>query len=125
MLNDQDSNDGYAPPIGAVERKLMELKPGSRWKSAVCDGEFVVVRPPKTPVEGLECGGYALIPHAEARPEGKSVAADFAEGSQAGKRYADEETGLEILCSKTGAGSLSIGGRPIGAKEAKKLPASD
>ena len=24
----------------------MELKPGSRWKSAVCDGEFVVVRPP-------------------------------------------------------------------------------
>ena len=24
----------------------MELKPGSRWKSAVCDTEVVVVRPP-------------------------------------------------------------------------------
>ena len=25
----------------------MDLKPGSRWKSAVCDTEVVVVRPPK------------------------------------------------------------------------------
>ena len=90
----------------------------------MCDTEVVVVRPPKTEA-GLECGGYPVIPHAEARPEGKTIAADFAEGSQAGKRYADEETGMEVLCTKTGAGTLTIGGRPIGAKEAKKLPASD
>lgn len=102
----------------------MDLKPGSRWKSAVCDAEFVVVRPPKTPV-GLECGGAPVIPHAEPRPEGVTLSPDFAAGSQAGKRYADEETGLEALCSKAGAGSLSIDGREIGAKEAKKLPASD
>jgi hypothetical protein len=102
----------------------MDLKPGSRWKSAVCDTEVVVVRPPKTATT-LECGGYAVVPHAEAKPEGKTVAEGFAEGSQAGKRYADEETGMEVLCTKTGAGTLTIGGRPIGAKEAKKLPASD
>lgn len=102
----------------------MELKPGSRWKSAVCDTEVVVVRPPKAEAT-LECGGYAVIPHAEARPEGKAVAEGFADGSQAGKRYADEETGMEVLCTKSGAGTLTIGGRPIGAKEAKKLPASD
>lgn len=102
----------------------MELKPGSRWKSAVCDVEVVVVRPPRTEAT-LECGGYQMVPHAEAKPEGKAIAADFAEGSQAGKRYADEETGMEVLCTKAGQGTLTIGGRPIGAKEAKKLPASD
>jgi hypothetical protein len=102
----------------------MDLKPGSRWKSAVDDVEVVVVRPPKSPAT-LECGGYPVIAHAEAKPEGKTVAEGFAEGSQAGKRYADEETGMEVLCTKTGAGTLTIGGRPIGAKEAKKLPASD
>lgn len=102
----------------------MDLKPGSRWKSAVCDAEFVLVRPPKTPVT-LACGGAPVIPHAQAKPEGATLAADHAGGSAAGKRYADAETGLEALCSKAGAGSLSIDGRPIGAAEAKKLPASD
>jgi hypothetical protein len=42
-----------------------------------------------------------------------------------GKRFSDDESGLEVLCVKPGAGSLSIDGRAIGAKEAKKLPASD
>ncbi|MBW8813121.1 MAG: hypothetical protein JF588_06810 [Caulobacterales bacterium] len=102
----------------------MELKPGSRWRSAVCDAELVVVKPAKIPVT-LECGGAPVIPHAEARAEGAAVAADHAAGSLAGKRYADPETGLEVLCTKAGAGSLSIDGRPIGATEAKKLPASD
>jgi len=102
----------------------MELKPGSRWKSAACDTEVVIVRPPQAPIS-LECGGYPMAPYGDPRPEGKAIAAEFAEGSQAGKRYADAETGMEVLCTKAGAGTLTIGGRPIGAKEAKKLPASD
>ena len=102
----------------------MDLKPGSRWKSAVCDAEFVVVRPPKTPAT-LECGGAPVIPHAQARTAGPAVSADHAAGSAAGKRYADPETGLEALCSKAGAGSLSVDGRAILATDAKKLPASD
>jgi len=102
----------------------MELKPGSRWKSAVDDTEVVVVRPPKVEIS-LECGGYPMIGHAEAKPEGKTLSPDFSDGSQMGKRFADEETGLEILCTKSGAGTLTIGGRVIGTKDAKKLPASD
>jgi hypothetical protein len=102
----------------------MDLKPGSRWKSAVCDTEVVVVRPPKAPV-ALECGGQPMIANAEAKPAGLSLSPDHSGGCQMGKRFADDETGLEVLCVKPGAGSLSIGGRPIGAKEAKKLPASD
>lgn len=102
----------------------MDLKPGSRWKSAVCDTEVVVVRPPKTPVS-LECGGQPMVAHAAAKPEGLAVSGDHAGGSQMGKRFADEASGLEVLCSKGGAGSLSIDGQAITAKDAKKLPASD
>lgn len=102
----------------------MDLKPGSRWKSAVCDGEFVVVRPAKTPVR-LECGGHPLVAHGGEKPAGLTASADHSGGSAAGKRYTDADTGLEVLCSKAGAGSLSVDGRPIGMAEAKKLPSSD
>ncbi len=102
----------------------MELKPGSRWKSAVCDTEIVVVRPPKTTV-GLECGGHPVLPHAEAKPAGLELSDEHAAGCQMGKRFADESSGLEVLCSKGGAGSLAIDGKPLEAKDAKKLPASD
>jgi hypothetical protein len=102
----------------------MELKPGSRWKSAVCDGEFVVVRPPKAGGE-LTCGGPAVVPHAADKPAGASLAADQAGGTQLGKRYSDEASGIVVLASKGGAGSLAIDGRPLALQEAKKLPASD
>lgn len=102
----------------------MELKPGSRWKSAVCDTEMVVVRPPKT-LANLECGGQPVIAHAEAKPAGLSPSANHAGGTAAGKRYTDPDTGMEVLCTKAGAGSLSVDGRAIGAAEAKKLPSSD
>lgn len=102
----------------------MDLKPGTRWRSAVCDGEFVIVRPAKGSVS-LECGGHPVIPHASAKPGDLVLSEAHSAGSAAGKRYADAETGLEVLCSKAGAGSLSIDGRTIGATEAKKLPSSD
>lgn len=102
----------------------MELKPGSRWKSVVCDTEIVVVRPPKTPAR-LECGGHPMVAHIADKSEGLEMSAAHSSGSQMGKRFADDETGVEVLCSKGGAGSLAIDGRPILAKDAKKLPASD
>jgi len=102
----------------------MELKPGSRWKSAVCDGEFVVVRPPKGGGE-LTCGGVPVVPHASEKPAGGTVSPDQASGTQLGKRYSDEETGVVVLASKGGAGSLALDGRPLVLQEAKKLPASD
>ncbi|MBJ7412953.1 MAG: hypothetical protein JHD15_21710 [Phenylobacterium sp.] len=102
----------------------MDLKPGSRWKSAVCDAELVVVRPPKSPVS-LECGGHPVIPHADTRTGDLALSDAHAAGAAAGKRYSDAESGLEVLCSKAGRGSLSVDGRAIGAQEAKKLPSSD
>lgn len=102
----------------------MDVKPGSRWKSAVCSAEVVVVRPPKAPVT-LECGGQAMIAFAETRPEGLSPAEGFKDGVAAGKRYFDEASGLEVLGSKAGDGGLAVDGRPLERKEAKALPASD
>lgn len=102
----------------------MDLKPGSRWKSAVCDTEVVLVRPPSAPGV-LECGGQPMVAHAAERPAGLALSPDHADGSAMGKRYVDADTGLEALCSKPGKGSLSLDGRPLTMKEAKKLPASD
>ena len=101
----------------------MELKPGSRWKSAVCTGELVIVRPPKTGGV-LECGGHPVIAFAAERPAG--LAADGAKpGLPMGKRFIDAESGLETLVSKAGEGALSIDGRPMTLKDAKALPSSD
>jgi hypothetical protein len=42
-----------------------------------------------------------------------------------GKRYADESSGLEVLCTKPGPGPLTVDGRPLEVKGPKPLPASD
>jgi hypothetical protein len=102
----------------------MELKPGSRWKSAVCDAEVVVVRAGGAAVS-LECGGHPMVAHAAEKPAGLAMSPEHSAGVLPGKRFADEPSGVELLCTKGGKGSLSVDGRPIAAKEAKKLPASD
>src|SRR4051812_36277366 len=102
----------------------MELKAGSRWRSAVCDTEVVVVRAPAASVS-LECGGQPMIPHDAERPDGGSVDAAHAGGTQMGKRFADPESGIEVLATKGGAGSLALDGQPLALKDAKPLPSSD
>jgi hypothetical protein len=102
----------------------MELKPGSRWRSAVCDGEVVVVKAAKG-AGVLACGGHPMTAHGGARPMGLVAAADRSDGMLTGKRYTDEESGLEVLCSKAGKGSLSMDGRALQVKAAKALPSSD
>jgi hypothetical protein len=102
----------------------MELKPGSRWKSAVCDAQMVVVRPPSGAGK-LQCGGAAVLPIDDAATPAGTISPDFAEGVAIGKRYVDEESGLEVLGSKAGKGSLAFDGKPLTLKGAKPLPASD
>lgn len=102
----------------------MVLKPGSRWKSAVCTAEAVVVRPPNEP-HILECGGHPMIAADLERPAGLALSADHSQGVNVGKRYFDASTGLEVLGVKAGAGSFALDGRPLQIKEAKPLPSSD
>jgi len=100
----------------------VELKPGSRWRSAVCDVEVMVIKAPQSPV-ALECGGQPLV--APGAPRSAAAAAAGGEGTRIGKRYVDEHCGLELLCVKGGPSALSIGGRALSLKEAKALPSSD
>ena len=102
----------------------MELKPGSRWCSAVCSAELVVVRPPKTAGE-LRCGGQPLRAIAEPAVEPAAIDPALSEGVLVGKRYAEVESGIEVLVSRAGLGSLTIDGRKLAPKEAKALPSSD
>jgi hypothetical protein len=104
--------------------EIVSFNPGSRWKSAVCDTEVVVVRP--TTAEGaLECGGAPVLPAGATRPAGGEPAADLAGGAELGKRYGDDEGGLEVLCTKAGAGTLAFAGKALALRGAKRLPSSD
>ncbi len=102
----------------------MELKAGLRLKSAVCETEVIIVRPATGDVD-LRCGGTPMTPQEEAAGPRGSVAPEHDGGTLLGKRYASEALGLELLCTKPGKGSLSIGDEPLGLKEAKPLPSSD
>jgi hypothetical protein len=101
----------------------MELTAGSRWRSAVSETEVVVVRP----AEGshrLGCGGSDMVPGGTESPGG-AIDPALAEPTLLGKRYEDEASGLEVLCSKGGDGTLTLDGDPLVLKSAKPLPSSD
>jgi hypothetical protein len=102
----------------------MQLKPGMRLKSQVCETQVVVVRAPAVPVE-VRCGGVDLIEASGTAADAVTLDANFAEATLLGKRYADDAVGLELLCSKPGAGSLSLGDVKLEIKGAKALPSSD
>jgi hypothetical protein len=104
----------------------MEIKVGARLRSAVCATEVILVRAPGGEVD-LRCGGKPMVNLADGPPGGDPSALDpdFAGGTALGKRYADEEVGLEVLATKGGVGTLSVGTTPLPLKEAKALPASD
>lgn len=96
------------------------MKAGMKLKSAVCDTEVMVIRGGGAMVD---CGG---TPMAAERPAQRGMpAAGFAEGTKIGKRYVDAAGAIELLCVKSGAGSLSIAGAVLQTKEAKPLPSSD
>jgi hypothetical protein len=101
----------------------MELKSGTRLRSATDSTEVIVVRAPGEPVD-LRCGGHPMVALDEEAPTA-SVEAGFDEGTQLGKRYEDDGSGLEVLCTKPGPASLSIGADALHIKGAKPLPSSD
>jgi hypothetical protein len=102
----------------------VELRAGARVQSTVCETQVIVVKTPSGDVD-LRCGGQPMVPIGGEAAAGGSPAADHNNGTLLGKRYADETVGLEVLCTKAGQGSLSIGDVALGVKEAKPLPSSD
>lgn len=100
------------------------LKPGSRFKSAVCDTQIMVVK--AQPGEHmLACGGAAMLGMNDAPPAGVALDPALSGGTLLGKRYVDAAEHYEFLCTKGGTGSLVLDGVPLDAKLAKALPSSD
>jgi hypothetical protein len=97
------------------------IKTGTRLTSQVCDTQVIVVRSADS-LDDLRCGGAPMVALGAERSGELDPA--LADGNQMGKRYVDE-TGAEVLVTKAGAGTLTIGETPLNLKEAKPLPASD
>ena len=97
------------------------IKNGTRLASQVCDTQVIVVRGADS-LDDLRCGGVLMVA-IDAQRSGELDPA-FAGGTVMGKRYVDE-TGAEVLVTKPGVGTLSVGQTALQLKEVKPLPASD
>jgi hypothetical protein len=110
----------------SVRARGSAVKPrvGQTLASTVDATTVVVVKAPDTDVT-LTCGGAEMVDSKEASGVTGTPDPSQQDGSQLGKRYADDELGLEILCTKAGQGTLAANGTPLPLKGAKPLPASD
>ena len=99
------------------------IKNGTRLQSQVCDTEVIVVKTTDS-LDDLRAGGLPMRPVGTAKPDGGIPASSFSDGNVMGKRYVDV-SGAEVLVTKAGAGTLSVGDNPMVVKEARALPASD
>ena len=101
---------------------MSSLKPGLRLKSAVCDGEVMIV---KAIDVTLTCGGAPMVARDEAAEAGGDPDPEHMYKCLIGKRYVNAEETLEVLCVKSGDGSFGYDGQMLMGKETKKLPSSD
>jgi hypothetical protein len=103
----------------------MKPRIGTTLASTVDATTVIVIRWGADDLE-VTCGGAPMV-DARGPAAGTTNQADPAqqEGTQLGKRYADDQLGVELLCTKPGLGTLAVGGAPLLLKNAKPLPASD
>jgi hypothetical protein len=99
------------------------IKNGTRLQSQVCDTQVIVVRASDA-LDDLRIGGAPAITLDAEKDTGLTLDDAFSAGTLMGKRYVDPD-GAEVLVTKAGKGTLSIGTTPLTIKEAKPLPASD
>ena len=103
----------------------MKPRIGTTLASTVDPTTVIVIRWGADDVD-LTCGGAVMVdargPHAGTRNDPDPAQM---EGTLLGKRYADDERGVELLCTRAGQGTLALAGDPMPLKDAKPLPASD
>lgn len=102
------------------------MRVGQKLSSAVDATSVVVIRAPAGDQE-LTCGGTPMHEGAAAEPgSGTTDQPDSAGcGTALGKRYVDDTSGVEVLCTSAGSHGLAVDGRALRTKESKPLPASD
>jgi hypothetical protein len=99
------------------------IKNGTRLKSQVCDTQVIVVRSADS-LDDLRAGGAPMVPIDQEVSSDLALDGALSDGNLMGKRYVDEN-GAEVLVTKAGKGTLSVGTTALTVKEAKPLPASD
>jgi hypothetical protein len=99
------------------------IKNGTRLQSQVCDTQVIVVRSADS-LDDLRAGGAPMVPIGEEISPDLTLDEALSDGNLMGKRYVDEN-GAEVLVTKAGKGTLSVGTTALTIKEAKPLPASD
>jgi hypothetical protein len=99
------------------------IKNGARLQSQVCNTQVIVVRTADS-LDELRAGGAPMLPIDVDDSGDARLDPEFSDGNVMGKRYVDE-SGAEVLVTRAGAGTLSVGRMPLHLKEAKPLPASD
>jgi hypothetical protein len=99
----------------------VNLAPGQRLRSAADATEVIIVRATGADVD-LRCGGAPLTALGEAAAA--PLADGFRDGTAVGKRYVDDAGTLEVLVTKAGEGSLSVGPDVLAVMQARALPAS-
>ena len=99
------------------------IKNGTRLQSQVCDTQVIVVRSSDA-LDDLRIGGAPAITLDATPDPGLTLDVTLSGGSLMGKRYVGAD-GAEVLVTKAGKGTLSVGATPLEIKEAKPLPASD
>lgn len=102
----------------------MQLRPGQRLRSQVCETQIIIVRPAETDVI-LKCGGSLMV-DLDSDIQSDSAPQDgLASGNEMGKRYVTKDGPLEVLVTKAGIGTLTVGDDPLLVKEVTPLPSSD
>ncbi len=103
------------------------VKPGARLRSVACETEVVVVKSAAAEVD-LRCGGASMVAVGDSAGNGAArhtPVPGLDAGTLVGKRYVNDDESVEVLCTKPGAGSLSLGDVALSVRGAKPLPASD
>jgi hypothetical protein len=93
---------------------------GIRLRSQVSSAGVIVVKGSDADVE-LVCAGLAMSDGVA----GEASQVSDGPALHLGKRYSDEQSGIEVLVSKAGIGPLSWDGRELILTVTKQLPASD
>jgi len=99
---------------------MTALKLGAKLKSVVCDTQIMVIRTVPGDLD-LRCGGLPM----DGEATGAVLDPEFSGGTLIGKRYVDVADRIELLCTKGGAGALSLGAEKLLIKQPKALPSSD
>jgi hypothetical protein len=103
----------------------MNPRPGQALVSPVDTTTVIVIRAPDHEIN-LTCAGVAMWdPMGGGDAPGVTTDPAQLTGSVMGKRYANEEFGIELLCTKPGHGTIAVNGMALTQRTPKRLPASD